>query len=417
MEYLLTIILFVINIYLIREYYIGGNSIFMAPCQFCLITTFSLGPMLVSLLSMQSVDHNLLSPLLIVMISSVLAFHLGFKKGVNVNCIEKTIRNIDTSKNKLVISLFTLSGIIALFLYKGLAIGLDWVIAGVFQSMGIVALLLSFSALKDLDWRKAKFYLPSLLISIWCIYDFAMNIKGSRTRVFYLLVVLGLFLSRIYPNSNKKFEQLFLWLFIIGSIMSWSIVDYREGIIHGKQHKVFNISNIFQNYNSMLTGKVKMSSNGHDLYNAARYIDCSWRNMDYNWGTSIWNGLIFNFVPQRLVGKQVKDGLMIDLENRKYVSSITHNVTTMTGFGEAFASFSYFGCLIFYIIGYFFGKWWRYSHYSSFYLILYAYASMFLVTMITHGIVYLTSPMFLWWIFMYQCLRKSTYWELCWEKE
>lgn len=415
MAILLFIILLIIGLWLINHYMRQDNGVFMSPCLVTLMTVFSICPQLFSLFVSNYVDHSILPLYILTIIISILAFHCGFTFGMNridsIICENSIIKDLDTSSNKLVISICTLCGIFALLVYKGLYAGLDFVVGGFFQSMGVLALLLSIVAIRDLNWKDAKIYLISLLINFWCVYDYAVNVKGSRTRIFYMLVWAGMFLSSVYPLKKKIICKTFVVVFIIGSIMSFSIGDYRTQIYSGKNVNAFSVDNVIRNYKNLLSGTNRLGANGNDLYNGARYVNHCWENFDYNYGTSIWNGAVFYYVPSRFLGKDTKESLMIKLENRDYIKKLTNSVTTTTGFADAFAIFNIAGCFFFFIVGAFQGKWWRLSKHSQFYFVLYSYSIMYIAPMISHGIVYYTSPMLMWVILLYPLIKKSIIWK------
>lgn len=415
MTIFLFIILLIVGIGLIIHYMRQDNGAFMSPCLVTLMTVFSICPQLFSLFVSRYVDQSILPMYILTVLLSILSFHYGFKFGmqrIDSVIVEDTfIKDIEVTKNKGLILACTLCGIFALLVYKGLFVGLDFVVGGFFQSMGVLALLLSIVAIRELDWKKAKLYLIPLLVNFWCVYDYAVNVKGSRTRIFYMLVWAGMFLTSVYPLKKKIINKAFISVFIIGSVMSFSIGDYRTQIYTGKDVNAFSIENVIDNYEKMLSGSNKLGVNGNDLYNGARYVNHCWENFEYNYGTSIWNGAVFYYVPSRFVGKEIKESLMIKLENRDYIKKLTNSVTTTTGFADAFAIFNFFGCFFFFIVGAFQGKWWHLSKYSQFYFVLYSYSIMYIAQMISHGIVYYTSPMLMWLILLYPLIKNSVEWK------
>lgn len=384
------------------------DGMLRAPTVAALISLFSIGPQMIQTIVNPFFNKSIL-PLFFIFISSCLiCFHLGFLKGTKMKQEVIKLRQLESGRNKYVCIVFCIFGLIALLAYKGTIGGMDWVIAGFLQSFGVISIFLSFNELKNFGFRDSKLYIIILLISLWCIIDYAFNIKGSRTRIFYIIIFSCLYLSRIYPIKAKLICNLLLYTFIIGSVASFSMGDYRKDIDKPFLERI-SLNQIVENYKLNLFGQIKVSLNGQDLYNGAQYADYCWGTGNYNFGLFIWNGLVFNYIPQRFVGQEVKDSLMSSLENRKKVNSLTHGVTTVTGFGEAFAAYSIFGGVIFYLIAFFFGRWWQRSFISDFYLLLYAYSIMYLAPLITHGIVYFISPIVLFWIVIYPILRRSIY--------
>lgn len=416
MAIFLFLILLIVGFSLINHYMRQDIGAFMSPCLVTLMTIFSICPQLFSLFVSRYVDQSILPLFILTIILSLLSFHYGFKFGVNrvsSTIYESTvIKDIESKNNKFIIIICTLCGIFALLVYKGLYAGLDFVVGGFFQSMGILALLLSIVAIRDLNWKDARFYLIPLIINFWCVYDYAVNVKGSRTRIFYMLVWVGMFLTSVYPSKKKMVCRAFVLVFIVGSVMSFSIGDYRTQLHTGKNVNAFSVDNIIRNYKTILSGTNRLGENGNDLYNGARYVSHCWDNAEYNYGTSIWNGAVFYYIPSRFLGKEFKESLMLKLENRDYIKKLTNSVTTTTGFADAFAIFNFFGCFFFFFtVGAFQGKWWQLSKYSQFYFILYAYSIMYVAQMISHGIVYFTSPMLMWVLLLYPLIKKSVIWK------
>ena len=116
----------------------------------------------------------------------------------------------------------------------------------------------------------------------------------------------------------------------------------------------------------------------------------------YDFGLVHWNGFVFNYVPAQLVGRTVKNAMMIpvdinvfDLAEKDY-GHICGTGTTLTGFTDAFASFGWFGFIKFLVIGLMMGVLYRHAM-NGFFLgqLLYVYTlatSMHAITHATHSI-------------------------------
>ena len=91
-----------------------------------------------------------------------------------------------------------------------------------------------------------------------------------------------------------------------------------------------------------------------ELHNATLSIEAVDRRSSYDYGAFNWNMLVFNFVPSQIFGERFKKALRIDtgtVEPAYQEFQYTpYNGTTMTGMYDSFRSFSYFGCLKFFII-------------------------------------------------------------------
>ena len=76
-----------------------------------------------------------------------------------------------------------------------------------------------------------------------------------------------------------------------------------------------------------------------DLGNAALGIDYCFQKNEYNYGSFIWNGFVFNYIPKRLVGENIKTSLIIPFEADKYIQALTNGITCTTGYYDAFLPF------------------------------------------------------------------------------
>lgn len=98
-----------------------------------------------------------------------------------------------------------------------------------------------------------------------------------------------------------------------------------------------------------------------ELRNAAFLMDAAVQTGKYGYGTDYWNKLVFSFVPAQLVGRDLKNALMVKLYeydlNSLYNYRI-HTGTTPTGIGDSFIQFDYFGCIFFGLLSYFFKILW-----------------------------------------------------------
>jgi hypothetical protein len=102
-----------------------------------------------------------------------------------------------------------------------------------------------------------------------------------------------------------------------------------------------------------------------ELKNATALIAATDATRDYEYGAGYWNNLVFRFVPAQFVGTTFKSAIMIGGEKRD-MSDFVYDVLgfrlpvgmTVTGIGDSFNEFGYFGCLFFAILGYLFKTVW-----------------------------------------------------------
>jgi hypothetical protein len=102
-----------------------------------------------------------------------------------------------------------------------------------------------------------------------------------------------------------------------------------------------------------------------ELKNATVLIAATDATGDYEYGAGYWNNIVFRFVPAQFVGKTFKSAIMIGGEKRD-MSDFVYDVLgfrlpigmTVTGMGDSFNQFGYFGCIFFAVLGYLFKTVW-----------------------------------------------------------
>ena len=96
-----------------------------------------------------------------------------------------------------------------------------------------------------------------------------------------------------------------------------------------------------------------------ELRNGAMMIEATKESGSYEWGTAYWDQMVFRFVPAQLVGTWAKQAMMFhtaeeraaeDEMNQRFVFQIDPG-STLTGMGDVFRQFGYFGCLFFAVMG------------------------------------------------------------------
>lgn len=102
-----------------------------------------------------------------------------------------------------------------------------------------------------------------------------------------------------------------------------------------------------------------------ELRNAAMLIEATRRSGEYEMGAGYWNHLIFRYVPAQWLGKSFKESLMLrrpdqgverELAGMDYLNPAG---STVTGMGDSFQQFGYWGCLFFAALAVFFRGLWQ----------------------------------------------------------
>lgn len=378
------IILFILlNIYIICRYYKKGIEIF-SPCMIIGVMSLTqLLPQLTTIYFHPHYDNALLYNLLFVMITCNIALVVGYEKGIRSSLPAKTFWDFNIERMDIPILILSLLGTLASFMFTGKIRNADWVIASQFQSLGIIGL--SLGLVKAYKGYTSKLLFLSLVISTIPLGYFAFVIKGSRNNAFLMLVMWLLFLALKAKKYRTLIAKCFFGIFLVGGIASLSIVEIRNEVVHGSNGlKSIKEINFKDNFKKAFTDSY--TDVGMDLGNAAEGIDHCYKKNEYNFCLFLWNGFVYNYVPRRIVGEKVKNGLMSDLQDLTIVNRLCKGVTCMTGYYDAFSAFSYFGFILYFIIGYFYGRCFKLAQFSSFYLFFYIFLLNSSAIIMTHGI-------------------------------
>lgn len=98
-----------------------------------------------------------------------------------------------------------------------------------------------------------------------------------------------------------------------------------------------------------------------ELRNATLVMDYAAQLNYYGYGSQLWNTIVFQYVPGQLVGFDVKRSLQFNLnfDLVSYFGYKTSTGTTLTGVGDSFMDFGFFGCLFFALMGYLYKTLWE----------------------------------------------------------
>lgn len=163
------------------------------------------------------------------------------------------------------------------------------------------------------------------LLTIGLTFYFQFGLKPSRW-LLALLVVFGV-LAIPATATYRRFQR----------NSDWQSV---------RQMQLINNFKEFVNDESVL-----------ELRNAAMLIEATRRSGQYELGAGYWNHFIFRYVPGQWVGPAFKESLMIACPREKLdrelaaMDYVNPPGSTVTGMGDAFQQFGYFGCLFFGALG------------------------------------------------------------------
>jgi hypothetical protein len=407
MREFLILLYFLINLVIIIYYYRKPLGVFQAPFLGSITCLIVLFPQLISIYFAGYYSNDLLDNLLFVVLTCNIAFYLGYSLALR-SSMPKKIRDIDLNKGKFLFLALGLIGLFASISMRGV-----WMneLEGSDRSNFIVLVNLVYYMeivfLFSLTYFiKNKF--SNKLILVFAILAALLMLEGvfllgRRNLALRLILSITFFISLAYPKLSNLSRRLVLFTFLSGFIVNASISSIRSNLSGSVDSEISFLDNLTSSF------KQKDFSLGMDLGNAALGIDYIYRNDYYDYGTTVWNKFIYNFVPRFIVGQETKDFFMFETKYETYMRSLTHSVTTRTGYFDAFGSFSYLGFIMFFLVGYLIGKFWMWSFFSSMYRIIYMFLFSQIPNIFTHGIQYVLMriefiflffiPIFIFYIF------------------
>ena len=181
------------------------------------------------------------------------------------------------------------------------------------------------------------------------IVPFFSLFHGRREpAVVFLLIVL---LTRFYrdrkaPNPILIFSGLVFMMLAIPATG-----QYRQLMYQGRASE-FRKIDLIGNFKEFVTSESLL-----ELRNAAALMRSTRLMTELELGAGYWDYIVFRFVPAQIVGREVKDSLMISGDSKNiYKRKLATNYelpvgSTITGMGCSFEQFGWFGCLFFAIQG------------------------------------------------------------------
>ena len=246
------------------------------------------------------------------------------------------------------------------------------------QVIEIAFVILMLAALK----KPKMVNITAAIVAGYPIFESAFFI-GRRQKTFTFLVIIGITL--LYVRRLVPPKIIVIISIIISALVIPLIGQLREEfwlLIFSGQLQNLDIQSGF---NKVIEGDIL------ELRNAAVLIDAATQNNQYGYGTGFWDRIIFQYVPGQIVGFDLKNALQFKWTSFDLNGLFGYTIptgSTLTGIGDSFLEFGYFGCLIFAFIGYFFKHLWISSviQKSIFSQILYAAMISPALVGVTHGI-------------------------------
>lgn len=411
--YLILLALYILTcLWIIQRYYKRDKGVFQAPFIFSLASMLMMVPQFCVIIYNPHYDADLLFDLTYCMITSTIALAFGWdsaQKKIVYKC-----RDIDLVKSKTTFFILFIIGLYCAIASYGQVLehfaSNESDIRGnhTYQILLFFMLYFDFGMFYALTYiikEKQSSKLIKIILTTSCLYYlYIILMLARRTLVVKLFMSLGLLAITIRPQWRKVIKIAVVVFFTIGTIYQASISSIRSNL-HGKGNKVE--INIWENYK-----KSYISPNlvhGMDLGNGALFIRYTKDNLTYNYGTFLWDDIVTWYFPSFIFGKDGKESLKLAGANNKYIKSVTHGVSTPTGYYQAFSAFGYFGFIMFYGIGYLFGFIWKRAYYSSLYLIIYLCFMFHIPSLASHGFSFVIGQIETFLVFCLPLIYRFTY--------
>lgn len=400
--YLFLLALYIIScLWVIIRFYKREKGVFQAPFIFSLASMLMMVPQFCVIIYNPYYDTNLLPDLTYCMITGTLALAFGWDKAqkkVIYKCSDINLR-----KSKIVFFLLFLIGIFCVLQsFQETVINISLNESDIrdnhrFQILNFFRLYFDlglFYALAYVISEKKVPQLIKIILVLGCLYYFVIIILFARRAITVKLVMsLSLLIVTIRPQWQNIIKKIIVIFFTFGTVYSASIGEIRSGL-NGRSDG--NI-NIWENYKQSYINPTLI--HGMDLGNGALFIRYTKEHSTYNFGTFLWDDIVTWYFPSFIFGKEGKEALKLANANNKYIDSISHGVTTPTGYYQAFSAFGYLGFIMFYGIGYLMGFIWRRTYYSSLYLIIYLCFMYNIPNLASHGFGYVLNQIEVFVIF------------------
>ena len=181
-------------------------------------------------------------------------------------------------------------------------------------------------------------------------------VLGRREPAVLFLLTIGLtvyFQFRVRPA-----RWVVLTLIALAMLAIPATATYRRLQLHNDWEAIRQID-LVENFKHFLNEESVL-----ELRNAAMLIEATQRSGNYEYGAGYWNHLVFRYVPAQILGPAFKRSLAIPatregLERELAAMDYTNPPgSTVTGMGDSFQQFGYFGCIFFVVVGALFRSLW-----------------------------------------------------------
>lgn len=404
MTEILIYIYIAINLYITYTYFKFDYGVFQFPFLIACVSLTFVTPQVWNLYEFGYKNESIT----IIMISLCLCnlalftgFEWGTKNGSKKNC---EIEFKGGRYYTMILWIFFIVGTIATLMNRGVYKG--GFVSGTFVIVSFFASFINYSLLLILVGKKeklipGKIYWILFAIIIVLLLDKIIQ-SGRRADTINLVLTLSYFFMNKDERIYRYLKPIVPCFFFVGMIVGGQIHKYRENSYAGNMTFKENLSSL--NFSSR--DKDKILEKG-EIYNAFEGINNVALYSTYDYGINNWNGIVHTYVPTALVGREVKNSLIIESHADDLTNYLTRSGSTMTGYYDAFASFGIFGFIKFLIIGLIMGFLWSRIQYSQLSLLLYFPLLTPGLHLLTHSSNYFFSQLFFIGVIIYPLLRSN----------
>src|ERR1043166_1996526 len=193
-------------------------------------------------------------------------------------------------------------------------------------------------------------------VAAWIPFQAAI-FYGRREPTALFLISLGM---SLFFLRGRQAPRLLVFGAVLGAMLIIPAVgEYRKTAAQDPI-EAWNQLDVVQEFNSYFDVNAVSETK-----NATLLIAATRESGAYEWGAGYWNRLVFRFVPAQFLGESFKNSLMIGHQQRDFGDFFEDVLdyrmppgSTVTGLGDAFNQFNYFGCLFFAAMAYLFKNLW-----------------------------------------------------------
>ena len=309
-------------------------------------------PQMVGLTDDRTLPPGAFDKTAILTILCILACFFGFE--LNKTPLRKNVREYSKSKLILSCAVVSLVGVVFYSLVMSMAKEATQDFGGAWT--GVITVYVFFAkllwvglVLAIYTFVKYKNKISLFILAVDMI--FILNqvlLQGRRAAMSYAVVIL--FLGLWFWMGKKINRIIVVCAFVLGTFLVNSIGQYRDITMNSSGMDL----SVFSSIEFMGNLKWIVENGGFEFRNAVYDVATVDATENYNYGLSLWNQIIFSFVPGQFIGYEAKESFMFDIDLPVYATYYytPHPGSTHTGMSDAYASFGVFGFVKFFLIAY-----------------------------------------------------------------